>query len=108
MEKLIGREHERLLFQKYIASNRCEFIAVYGRRRVSICEMKYSQADYSFNKSEYNKMQNRINTFRTETNCRKGIQPVLITTYSLLKNEYSHIVNRVVVMDDLYTDIKEE
>ena len=34
MEKLIGREHERLLFQKYIASNRCEFIAVYGRRRV--------------------------------------------------------------------------
>lgn len=75
---------------------------------ISICEMKYSQADYSFNKSEYNKMQNRINTFRTETNCRKGIQPVLITTYSLLKNEYSHIVNRVVVMDDLYTDIKEE
>ena len=53
-------------------------------------------------------MQNRINAFRTETNCRKGIQPVLITTYSLLKNEYSHIVNRVVVMDDLYTDIKEE
>lgn len=53
-------------------------------------------------------MQNRINAFRTETNCRKGIQPVLITIYSLLKNEYSHIVNRVVVMDDLYTDIKEE
>ena len=191
MEKLIGREHEKGLIQKYIASNRCEFIAVYGRRRVgktflirsifqntfdfysqfyhdfvkkrvtdrhywrhligtpqentwyglafervcmahipqiihklrydtihteyyswkskesspaaqidlvidradgnvSICEMKYSQADYSFTKSEYNKMQNRINAFRTETNCRKGIQPVLVTTYRMPKAT-SHI-----------------
>ena len=34
MVQLIGRENEQGLLKKYIDSNRAEFIAVYGRRRV--------------------------------------------------------------------------
>lgn len=34
MVQLIGREEEQLLLRKYIGSDRSEFIAVYGRRRV--------------------------------------------------------------------------
>lgn len=34
MEKLIGRDKESALLNKYMASNRPEFIAIYGRRRV--------------------------------------------------------------------------
>ena len=34
MVQLIGRENEQSLLRKYIDSNRSEFIAVYGRRRV--------------------------------------------------------------------------
>lgn len=34
MKQLIGREEEQGLLKKYIDSNRSEFIAVYGRRRV--------------------------------------------------------------------------
>ena len=34
MLQLIGREEEQKLLQKYIHSNRSEFIAIYGRRRV--------------------------------------------------------------------------
>ena len=34
MEQLIGRDRERALLDKYMASNRPEFIAIYGRRRV--------------------------------------------------------------------------
>lgn len=34
MEKLVGREYEKSIFQKLINSERAEFIAVYGRRRV--------------------------------------------------------------------------
>ena len=32
--KLIGRIAEQQLLQQYVASDRAEFIAVYGRRRV--------------------------------------------------------------------------
>ena len=34
MMKLIGRIAERQLLQQYVASDKAEFIAVYGRRRV--------------------------------------------------------------------------
>lgn len=34
MDNLIGREHEIELLKEYIASDRAEFIAIYGRRRV--------------------------------------------------------------------------
>ena len=33
-EKIIGRRREQKLLQELIASNRAEFVAVYGRRRV--------------------------------------------------------------------------
>ena len=34
MEKLIGRQREIRMLEQYMASDRAEFIAVYGRRRV--------------------------------------------------------------------------
>lgn len=34
MEKLIGREHEIKLLKEYTSSERPEFVAIYGRRRV--------------------------------------------------------------------------
>lgn len=69
---------------------------------ISICEMKYSQAEYSLTKREYQNILNRVETFRNETGTRKGLQPVLVTTFGLKKNEYSSIAYRTVVMDDLF------
>ncbi len=69
---------------------------------ITICECKYSQGDYSINKTEYQKLLNRAEVFRNETKCRKGIQTVVITTFGLGKNEYADIAQRVVTLDDLF------
>ena len=37
-----------------------------------------------------------------ETKTRKAVQAILITTYALIQNEYSDIIQSVVKMDDLF------
>lgn len=69
---------------------------------ITLCEMKYSQAEYALTKREYQNILNRVETFRSETATRKGLQPVIVTTYGLKKNEYSSVAYRTVVMDDLF------
>lgn len=74
---------------------------------ITICECKYSQGDYSLNKTEYQKLLNRTEAFRNETKCKKGIQTVIITTFGLSKNEYADIAQRVVTLDDLFYKLQE-
>nr|WP_297659846.1 ATP-binding protein [uncultured Prevotella sp.] len=69
---------------------------------ITLAEVKYSQGDYILNKTEYQKLLNRAEAFRTETKCRKGIQTIIITTFGLVKNEYADIAQRVVTLDDLF------
>jgi len=69
---------------------------------ITLAEVKYSQGDYILNKAEYQKLLNRAEAFRTETKCRKGIQTIIITTFGLVKNEYTDIAQRVVTLDDLF------
>ena len=69
---------------------------------ITICEVKYSQNKYSISKSEYEKLQNRIEAFRNETNSVKGIQTVLITTQGLKSNTYSEISNFSVSLNDIF------
>ena len=69
---------------------------------MTICEVKYSKGDYLLNKSEYEKILNRISSFSEEQKGRKAIQPVLITTFKLKQNEYSDIFQRTLSIDDLF------
>ena len=64
--------------------------------------MKYSKGEYLLNKSEYEKILNRISSFSEEQKGRKAIQPVLITTFKLKQNEYSDIFQRTLSIDDLF------
>ena len=69
---------------------------------VTLCEVKYSKGDYLLKKPEYEKIINRISSFNEEKKTRKAIQPVLITTFDLRKNEYSDIFQRTLTMDALF------
>ncbi len=69
---------------------------------ISVCEVKYSQTSYLLTKNEYQKILNRVETFRRETKTRKGLQTTLITTFGLKENEYAHISFRTVVLKDLF------
>ena len=47
-ENIIGREEQMTLLENYIASNRSEFIAIYGRRRVGKTYLIRETFNYQF------------------------------------------------------------
>ena len=69
---------------------------------VSICEIKFSKEEFLINKDYDLKLRNKIGAFKEETNFKKSIQLVMITTFGVKKNKYSSIVQNQVVLDDLF------
>ena len=69
---------------------------------VNLCEIKYSAGQYIMDKAEYEKIQNRQMAFMEETKCKQGIFLTLITTSAPKQNEYSSMMNGVVLLDDLF------
>lgn len=69
---------------------------------VNVCEMKFSPTPYLINKAEYEKLQNRLFAFQTETQMNKGLQLTFVTPYGLQPNEYANEVMQQVKLDDLF------
>ena len=70
---------------------------------ISICEMKFSTAEFVIDKSYASEMHEKLNIFRTESKTRKSLFLVIVTTYGLRNNIYSTgLVQNVVTMDDLF------
>ena len=47
-------------------------------------------------------LRNKIDSFRRVTGSRKTIQLIMITTYGLKKGKYSGIVQKEILLDDLF------
>lgn len=71
---------------------------------VTICEVKYSKAEYVLLKEEYEKIMNRVEAFVRETKCKKGTQTIIITTKGMKPTGFSEISNRTITLDDLFTE----
>ena len=69
---------------------------------VNICEIKFSTRPYQIDKKYADTLQNRQWIFEQETRPRKSCQQVMITTYGLVKNQYSGIIQRDLTMEDLF------
>ena len=74
---------------------------------VTICEVKYSKAEYTLSKDEYEKIMNRVEAFVQETKCKKGTQIVIITTKGMRPTGYSEISRRTIILDDLFVELPE-
>jgi len=71
-------------------------------RKTHICEVKYSENDYSLQKEEEAKIRNRIGRYREESGTRYSIIPLLITTYGLSQGKYSSLFKNVITMEQLF------
>ena len=71
---------------------------------VNICEMKYSSDAYAITASYEEQLRNRATLLQKQTNTRKALQHVFITTYGVAQNAYSHIVQNDVKLDDLFRE----
>ena len=71
---------------------------------INLCEIKYSEADYTLTESEYKKIENRATAFVNETGTRKGIFKTLITASPIKKNQYSESIPIKLTADSLFKD----
>ena len=75
---------------------------------IDVCEMKYSRYEYHQDKDDSRNLANKISDFEVETKKRCTIQTVLITTWGLKGNLYSDEFQKVLTMNDLFVDNKED
>ena len=69
---------------------------------IDLCEMKFSSGMYAIDKGYEQKLRERMSIFQAETMTRCSTRITLVTTYGVLQNKHSGIVNDEVVLDDLF------
>ena len=72
---------------------------------ITLCEMKYSVNLFEIDKEYDMVLRNKMEAFRRETGTKKSLQLAMITTFGVKKNKYSNIVNRQIVLDDLFSAV---
>ena len=69
---------------------------------INICEIKYSDKEFTINKSYSDNLRNKKATFAEDTKARKALHLTMITTYGVKHNEYWSNIQSEVTMDDLF------
>ena len=69
---------------------------------VNVCEMKYSSGEYVLNKAEFERIDNKVQAFRTVTHTAKSVFRTIVTTIGLFDNEYARQIQNVIVLDQLF------
>lgn len=69
---------------------------------INLCEMKYSQSEYTITEKVDRNIRNKISDLINVSGTKYAIYPTIITTYGLVENSYSQEVQSVVTMDDLF------
>lgn len=72
---------------------------------INICEIKFYSDEVQINKDYEAKLRRKIESFREQTNTKKALQLVMITTYGVKQNMYSNKVHSQVTMDDLFSTL---
>ncbi|SHK30412.1 hypothetical protein SAMN05720764_101112 [Fibrobacter sp. UWH5] len=71
-------------------------------RVINVCEMKFSQGEFIIDKSYETKLRNRIEIFRVASKCKMALLNTFVTTFGVMKNSHSGVVQNEVVLDDLF------
>jgi hypothetical protein len=69
---------------------------------ISLCEMKYSRDEFEVDEAYGRQLGRRAEVFRRETGTKAALHTTLVTTYGLVINEHSTIIQSVVTMEDLF------
>ena len=69
---------------------------------INLCEIKYSQDEFSIDANYEKNLSNKIETFRNETKTKKSVWLTMLTFSGLKKNSYSGIVMAELTGDDLF------
>ena len=89
---------------KGIHGSQIDLLIVRKDQVINLCEMKYSNTDYTITRKADEDIQNRIHDLIAGTGTKYAVYPTLITTYGLVENSYSGNIQSVVTMNDLFEE----
>lgn len=69
---------------------------------MNLCEMKYSQDEYTIDKEYETTLRDRMSLFKNVQKSKKDLRCTFITLYGVKTNKYSGIVNNSLALDDLF------
>ena len=69
---------------------------------IDLCEMKYSDTEYTITSSYANEMARKRSVFQQVSKTSKAIHIVLVTTQGIAAGAYCHSVQASVILDDLF------
>lgn len=70
---------------------------------INLCEMKFSDTEYTITQQEDEKLRNRKAVFQNVTRTRKSVHITMVTTYGVKHNAYWGDVQSEVTMEDLFS-----
>lgn len=72
-------------------------------RCINLCEIKYSDSEFTIDKSYVEKLQNKKTVFKTLTGTTKTLFTTIVTTYGVKKNaHYLAVIDHQLTMNDLF------
>jgi hypothetical protein len=69
---------------------------------VNLCEMKFASHTYTIDKDEDAKLRSRIEALKGMLTPKQTVHLTMVTTYGVAYGKHSGIVQKEVVMDDLF------
>lgn len=69
---------------------------------INLCEMKYTNAEYTITEDEDEKIRNRKEAFVRETETKKTVLLTMITSFGLTPGGYSNDIHCQLTMEDLF------
>lgn len=79
-----------------------DLLIVRDDKVVNLCEMKFAGSEYTVDKDEEIKLRNRIDMLKKTLSKKQTVHLTLVTTYGVAYGKHSGIVQKQVVMDDLF------
>ena len=68
----------------------------------NLCEMKFTNEEYTLDAEEYGKIQKRLAQFQKESGTKNAIHVTLVCGTGYKQNKYSGIIQNVITGDDLF------
>ena len=89
------------------ANTQIDLVIERADRNINLCEMKFSREMYVIDKDYERKIRERTSIFREVTGTRSSTRVTMITTYGVLKNRHSGVVDDEITLDDLFAETDE-
>ncbi len=87
-----------------ISGSQIDLLIVRRNHVINVCEMKYSEENYTVSEEFSRDQRRKITDFRLKTHSKEAIQSILITTNEVIDNAYANELQAIITAKDLFVN----